>query len=712
MPVFNVIVSASDGALSAYGEMTITLTDVFENTAPVIGDQLFSIPENSLVNTSVGVVAASDANSDALIFAITGGNTNNAFGISVSSGELTISNPAALNFEVNPTFSLTVMVTDGTAESSATITVNVTDVDETNAPVIADQGFEIAEGSNVNTVVGTVLATDPNSDVITFAIVSGNTNNAFAIGTSNGQLVVNNPSELDFETTTSYSLIVSASDATRTSFATITVTILDVEDGFNPVIFDQTFSVDENSDPNQIIGFVEATDPNGDDLSFSIVSGNVNNAVLLTSFGELLVNNSAALDFEQIPTISLVVSVSDGSLSASATITINVNDVDETGAPVIANQSFAVSEDASANTAVGTVVATDPDGDVLTFAIVSGNTGNAFMLSNTGQLSVNSPSAIDFETQPVFSLLVSVNDPTHTSFATITVNVTDVAENTAPVVVAPVADTEINEDDVDVVVVQSIAAIFSDAQINTLSFAVQSSNPEVTVVISGDQVIAMPSEDFFGSTTVTVTADDGEFIVEDSFIVTVLSINDAPEFTLNTTLLELLQDFSGTVTVSVNAGFVPANESTQAVTYSLSPASVSFANISINSSTGTVSITAVPGDFGLQQFTVTANDGGAENAQASATFTLEVQIVTSIEGPNNAFVKMYPNPATESVQFDVPFKSYTIEMFDANGRSVLTKDVSTHDSSDVTSISHLKSGFYLVKIQSEAKVLFEKLLVK
>lgn len=87
------------------------------------------------------------------------------------------------------------------------------------------------------------------------------------------------------------------------------------------------------------------------------------------------------------------------------------------------------------------------------------------------------------------------------------------------------------------------------------------------------------------------------------------------------------EDFAATETVTVTPGAVPSDEAEQTVTYSLSPASVAFANVSIDSVTGEVSITAVANGNGTQLFTLTADDGQAVNNTATQTFTLTVTAV-------------------------------------------------------------------------------------
>ena len=83
-----------------------------------------------LNGTNVGTVTFTDPDvGQGHTFAITAGNTGRAFAINASTGQLTVSTSAALNFEATPSFSFTVRVTDnGTPPlfGSATITINLT----------------------------------------------------------------------------------------------------------------------------------------------------------------------------------------------------------------------------------------------------------------------------------------------------------------------------------------------------------------------------------------------------------------------------------------------------------------------------------------------------------------------------------------------------------------------------------------------------------
>ncbi|WP_346190067.1 cadherin domain-containing protein [Rubritalea halochordaticola] len=201
------------------------------NSAPVASGDTFSLSEGLVAGTSVGSVSASDPDTgDTLAYAITAGNTGNAFAINSSTGEITTT--AELDYEASSSYSLTVTVTDsGGLSDTATVTVNVSNVNE--APVANDTSGSVAEDVAVGTSVALVTSSDPDAgDSVSYAITAGNTAGAFAINSSTGE--VTTATALDYETVASYSLTVTATDGGGLSdTASVSITVTDVNE--NPV---------------------------------------------------------------------------------------------------------------------------------------------------------------------------------------------------------------------------------------------------------------------------------------------------------------------------------------------------------------------------------------------------------------------------------------------------------------------------------------------
>jgi hypothetical protein len=304
-----------------------------------------------------------------------------------------------------------------------------------NAAPTGITGGSASINENTNTslgyTVGTLSTTDANiCDAFTYSIQGGADAASFSIGGPGMNQLILTAGVLDFETKSSYNVTVRVTDAGGLTFdQPFTVTVNDLVENTAPVVNDQSFAIDENSGNGSSVGMVAATDAEGNTLSFSITGGNTGGAFAINSgTGAITVANSQALDFETTPSFALTVQVSDGALTDTATITVNLNNLDENTAPVIDDQVFAVDENSIKGTLVGTVIASDAQGTPLSFSITGGNTRNAFTINSAGVLSVADGSMLDYETTPSFALTVQVSDGALTDTATITVNLNDVQE--------------------------------------------------------------------------------------------------------------------------------------------------------------------------------------------------------------------------------------------------------------------------------------------
>lgn len=196
-----------------------------------------------------------------------------------------------------------------------------------------------------------------------------------------------------------------------------------------PVIKDQSFNASEAIKDDVVFGTVTATDADKDELSYSITA-NSNDLFEITKTGNLSLTAGKTLDFEATISYEITVEVTDGKAKASAKMTITVSDELENHRPVISVQFFTVAEDATNTTVIGTVVATDPDGDTLTFTIEeSDNPNTPFEITTDGVLNIASSKVLDFEYKSNYTVKVQVTDVHGAKNSkSMNIEVTDVAE--------------------------------------------------------------------------------------------------------------------------------------------------------------------------------------------------------------------------------------------------------------------------------------------
>ena len=304
------------------------------NTAPVFSDgtnATRSIAENTASGVNIGApVSATDADSDTLTYTFSGTDAA-AFSIISSSGQL--QTRAALDYETKVSYTVTVAVSDGYGGSDRIpVTINVTDVIENRAPVFTEGSSitrTIAENTAANINIGTVIAaTDADNDRLTYTL-SGTNASAFAIDRNTGQL--RTKAALDYETKRSYSVTVTVSDGRLTDTITVTINITDAVENRAPVFTDGTSTtrtIAENTAASTNIGTaIAATDADNDTLTYTLGGTDASSFSIVSTSGQL--QTKAALDYETKSTYTVTLTVSDGSLTDTIDVTINITDINE-----------------------------------------------------------------------------------------------------------------------------------------------------------------------------------------------------------------------------------------------------------------------------------------------------------------------------------------------------------------------------------------------
>ncbi len=268
-----------------------------------------------------------------------------------------------------------------------TVTVTVTNVND-NTPVFAagSAAHNVAEGQ---TAVTTVIATDGDGDTITYEL-TGVDQGDFEIGTDTGDLAFRtapdfeNPGSADNSNV--YVVVVTATAGGQAVTQVVTVTVTNVDD--NAPVFAAATAAHAVAEGQTAVTTVTASDGDGDTITYTL-TGVDQDDFEITDTGELAFNT--APDFEN-PTSAggnnvyvVVVTATAGTRTAFQTVTVTVTNVND-NTPVFAAGSAAHNV-AEGQTAVTTVIATDGDGDTITYELTSGSDQGELRLSTPTQVS-------------------------------------------------------------------------------------------------------------------------------------------------------------------------------------------------------------------------------------------------------------------------------------------------------------------------------------
>jgi hypothetical protein len=503
---YTLLIRVTDsGASPLSHEVNYTISVIDADDAPIFSGSLsVTLAENSASGATVSsVITVTDPDVFGgnvswynQTFAILSGNSQGIFRVSTSHLSAGASSPNSatisvvnggstlLNFE-DPTqsvFTLLLSSTDsGGASTTGTVTVTLTDVNE--APffstseslsrLIDESCGSTCSSRSTGFSVGTALAAqDPDTrwtpvlQTLTFSLVS-DSSGFFAVSTA-GQISLTaagvNQSALDFEKTSSYTLLVQVKDSASTPLsvrANITVTIGNRNEPpvFNSVFSPQPgtplnpcslspcslsvpsifrFSVFENATVGTSIGVIVAVDPEDPSLSFAMVDSIIDNPGFLTLFnidstGSLRIANIQNLRFESIKVFTFFVDVRDSGFPAGASLSsrtvVRVDILPVNAPPTIVGSSFTIPENSASGFSVGSVASFTSDPNVqtpsfhlgtysilsqdVTVASYSGGGGKAPFVINSANGAITVTSGItnlDFESKSSYNIVVQIMD--------------------------------------------------------------------------------------------------------------------------------------------------------------------------------------------------------------------------------------------------------------------------------------------------------------
>ncbi|MDK2411068.1 Ig-like domain-containing protein, partial [Aphanizomenon sp. 202] len=381
------------------------------------------------------------ANSSDYTGAIPGTGKTITFAAGSSKATLTVDPTPDTIIEDDETVVLTLATGTGyTAGTSTAVTGTISNI---NKPPIITSGITFSVLDNTTTV-GTVTATDPENQSLTYNLIGGVDQNLFTINATTGAL--------RFKTAPDFK---APSDVGKDNVYDIKV---QVTDGSNLVTQDIAIRVVTgmpapiNQAPtnitlqNSITTLSEGTSTTTRLKVADIVitdDGLGSNTISLTGVDAtsfeveetvLYIKKDTKLDYETKNSYGVTVNVDDTTVGNTPDVftnfTLTVTDVNY--APEVKpNQIFGYTENKTANFQVGTVLATD-DIAVTGFAIASGNDSGFFNINNQGIITLTdkgvTSAANDFERSPnSFTLGIIAKDAAEaTSQVTnVTINVTN-----------------------------------------------------------------------------------------------------------------------------------------------------------------------------------------------------------------------------------------------------------------------------------------------
>jgi hypothetical protein len=479
------------------------------------------VAENAPTSTVIYTATATDAS--AVTYSLSGDDAA-LLNIDASTGVVTLKNSA--DFETKSSYSFTVTATDalGNASTPQSVIVNVTDVDEVAPVFTSGTTGSVVENAPTSTVIYTATATD--ASAVTYSL-SGDDAALLNIDASTGVVTLKNSA--DFETKSSYSFTVTATDALGNASTpqSVIVNVTDVDEVAPVFTSGTTGSVVENAPTSTVIYTATATDASA--VTYSLSGDDAALLNIDASTGVVTLKNSA--DFETKSSYSFTVTATDalGNASTPQSVIVNVTDVDEVAPVFTSGTTGSVAENAPTSTVIYTATATDAS--AVTYSLSGDDAALLNIDASTGVVTLKN--SADFETKSSYSFTVTATDALGNASTpqSVTVGVTNVNEAPTAVTFSNTV-TELTENTVIGAGIKLADIAITDDALGTNTLSLDGVDKD-SFEIRGNALYyigASPDFETKSSYAVTVVATDAALnaSVSQNFTLGVTDVNEVP----------------------------------------------------------------------------------------------------------------------------------------------------------------------------------------
>ncbi|XP_069130302.1 protocadherin Fat 1-like isoform X5 [Argopecten irradians] len=482
----SVTVEDTEGSVTRTS-VTLVLIDVkdYNDNPPVFQSRHYHTAVNELAEpgTVLRSLHVSDADSELntrISYFIIDGDPHGRFQV-YHTGEVCVSRP--LDREKVSTYNLQIAATDGGLSSVTTVTIEIID-DNDNSPVCGQPYHEVVLSEDVlrSDIITRVHATDADdastsNAKVRYLLQREEDREKFTVDETTGILTIRD--SLDREEVSKYDVVVSAVDGGQRSCDTqVFIQLSDVNDN-RPEFVDapSDFLLSESAEVNTLLIRVRAQDA---DLGINRqvkyrLTDDANGTFAVDSETGILMLKKR-VDREMIPSYRLVLEGSDQgtpSLSSETVLRVLLQDENDNPPEFVRNSySETLEENVKPGTWLTQVEATSKDigqNAVMTYSIVAGNRQEKFSLNpDTGSLYVLGE--LDYEITHQYILTIVARDRgvvPLSSTAYVTINVTDVNDNT-PAFTQASYSVRVNESEKVSSIVVRVSASDADSPPNSV----------------------------------------------------------------------------------------------------------------------------------------------------------------------------------------------------------------------------------------------------
>ena len=653
--------------------LQITITNLNDNqpTFATTNPAPITVPENTSADSILYTATATDLDGDTIAYTL--GGADSAY-FSLDPTTATLSFIESPDFEIaqdqnqDNTYELEISASDADFTTSVNLTVSVTDSNDESPQVPTSEASTAHAISTLTleTLIYTAAATDADADDVLTYTLSGIDADQFSLDSASGELYfttlpsLDNPLDNDGDNIYDLQITVSDAAANSTSF-TLEVTIAD-DIGKAPVFsVSSPVSVDFPENSTALAFDANATDPDGDTITYTIGAADVDLFTIDAANGELSFNTppdyetplSSTGDNDYVVTIFATDPVGNQSQLDLEILVTNLND----NQPAFTNtnpDSISVPEATATSTILYTVTATDLDGDPLAYTLGGTDSTHFDLNSANGELSFKQVpdfedpqdqdqdntydleiSTADADTTITLTLSITVSNLNEAHYFETTSTSLSLSENDSSSLALPaVIDPDLSNNIVYELI--AIASGNNDYQSFNLSQPAGSAPSIAFADSQGADYENITDHNSDHTYEFILQASDADYSASHEVNVTITNLNDNfPTFTDSSPLSLSFPENTSATTILYTATATDGDADT--ITYSLGGAD--SAHFNLGSATGELSFQQSPDfetPFGDNPDNIYDIEISASDGEASATLELSIEVTDVVDTVPNA----------------------------------------------------------------------------
>ncbi|CAH1791772.1 unnamed protein product [Owenia fusiformis] len=434
-------IEAYDGVMTTSYDYDILLAVTFlRNIPPVIHNlpDSVTLTEAQFAEEVISNVNATDNENDPLTYTVVADVTDAPFSIDSTNGSVYVTANPLFDRASTSSYILTISVSDGFNMVSSTLTVNIvvpptTTTTTTIPPLVVNlpSSVDIREDITPPVTIFTINATG--NGPIQYNIIDMAPAGPFFLNYSDGVIIVNEDSVLDYEAVFTYNITINVNDSTTMDIFNLSINLIDVNEPPRFLQYNQSIQIEEE----QSIGFtiplsITANDEDVGDSLYYWISQQTNATYFnLRNSPDVGLELADRIDFDDntIPRVyHLEVYVNDsGGLTDKLHVYINITNVNDNSpkwVPDTYNKTIEKSQSIAAEIMQINLAIDEDDDDCLLSYTISGTNSESFTLNSDGLLSMSSN--MEFTPGDLMILVLTATDcgsPSRSGNATISLGI-------------------------------------------------------------------------------------------------------------------------------------------------------------------------------------------------------------------------------------------------------------------------------------------------